>query len=803
VVVEDAPATRSASEAQPGGGRHWKVRPDRSWSVFARLDGRPSATVFIFLLLQTIALLTQVLAVYMARYGANAPAQVVSSCAFGLTFASALWALTRPQLARSVRNAAVVCLGVTTALQWYLRDPLLFRGYDEQQHARTLHDIVSSHGLFQENPLLDVSPRYPGFEALAALFHQLGLPVMAASITVVLVARLALVLVLCDAVEQLTGSSRAGGLAVAVYACSAHFASWDAQFAYQTLALPLALAAVAFVARARRADDPRILLIGASVCLLAVAFTHHVTSVLTATFLAVWAVVERGQPRRRVLFGAMVAVVVSAAWSAIQWPLLWKYFGPVFTELAHQASGGLLRVPFSNRAMQPVPLWEQLLIYYYAAAVALIVLAVTLVYARAILRRRRPGAPHDSPRWWQPRTLLVLIAALMPVLVLTRVLPGFIEISDRLNTFLFLPLSLLVADCVVRWSRSQPGPLNRRLRALTLVLATGVFVGGYLLGSGGYFGRLPGGYLPGGESRSIDSETIAAVRWAGDALPSGSRVAADRMSAAVLSSEAGLWPVLAQDKQAITWLYSADYWGSDQHKIVRDLRLRYLYVDRRLADGLPLVGVYFFVGESELPQLLTLDELTKFDDVPGVQVVYRHGPVTIYDLSGLGYGEVRSGWFGESRQISIPVQLALGLLIGLILAIAVRFGAGVFAIEKARAFRIAAGPSLTFAAGLSALCVMSIALLSARVWLDPLVFASAALVVLLVNPKWANWARDRLRRGAAVSWKWVAASSMVALLVVTTIALAILDASADDVTSVRTILDDPSAIHLSHPRASE
>jgi hypothetical protein len=54
---------------------------------------------------------------------------------------------------------------------------------------------------------------------------------MAAALVVVLVARLVLVLVLCDAVEHLTGSPRTGGLAVAVYAGSAHFTVFNPTFA--------------------------------------------------------------------------------------------------------------------------------------------------------------------------------------------------------------------------------------------------------------------------------------------------------------------------------------------------------------------------------------------------------------------------------------------------------------------------------------------------------------------------------------------------------------------------------------------
>ena len=144
-------------------------------------------------------------------------APVVSAGAIGLTFASALRVLTDAQLSRAARNAAVVCLGVVTAVQWRVSDPLLFTGLDEQLHLRTLRDILLSHSLFQPHPQLAVSSRYPGLEAVTVLFHQLGLPVMVAAVAVVLAARLALVLALCDAVEHLTGSPRAGGLAVAAY----------------------------------------------------------------------------------------------------------------------------------------------------------------------------------------------------------------------------------------------------------------------------------------------------------------------------------------------------------------------------------------------------------------------------------------------------------------------------------------------------------------------------------------------------------------------------------------------------------
>ena len=821
-LIERTQERPQERQSAVSGGRHWRRFQYLTSLGLARLDDSPSATVFVLLLWQAAALLMHVLAVYMARGDAFDSALVVSACAVGLTFASALWVLTRPHLARTVRNAAVVCLGVTTALQWRLRDPLLPIQFDEQQHMRTLRDIVFSHELFHANPLLSVSPRYPGLEAVAVLFHQLGLPVFIAVTAVVLVARLVMVLVLCDAVEQLTGRSRAGGLAVAAYACSAHFVPWDSMFAYQTMALPLAVAAVAFVARARCADDPRRLLIGASVCLLAVAMTHHVTGVFTAIFLVVWTVVERGRPRRRILYGAIVAVIVTVGWAMIQWSLLWVYFYPWYEDVIRQIRGGGLRKPFSNTAVYPTPLWEQAFIFYYALAISAIVLALTLLCARARSRQRLQRDATPNTRIW-PRPFLVLLVVPIPVLLVARTLPGFIEIGDRFNTFLFLPLCLLVADGVVRWSRSHSRPYLMRVRTPALLMATGVFLGGFLLGSAPDWARLPGSYLPSAEGRSIDAETLAAVHWAREALPTGSRIAADRMGSALLSSE-GMWPVFWDGDLAIPSLYFADSWGPGQTETVQGLSVRYLYVDSRLADGLPLVGVYFFMGEvlgatyttmTKPPQQLTLNQLTKFDDVAGIQLRYRHGPISVYDLSGLNVKKIPSGgWFAKSGPMdNVLIQLSLGLLVGLVVAFAVRFGVGAFVVEKVQAFHKAAGLPLTLAAGLSAVLVTSVIMLCAHIWLAPWTFLSVTLTLLAANTRWAKervkswlhppvavngwqqgWVLPPKRK--RVQWSWIVGAALVALPTAAAIALATGDAYAGDVTRVREILDDPAAIHL-------
>jgi hypothetical protein len=701
---------------------------------------------------------------------------------------------------------------------------------------------------------------------------------MAAALTVVLIARVVLVLALCDVVEHLTGSTRAGGLAVAAYAVSGSFVFFNLQFAYGTLALPLALAAVALIARARWVTDPRLLLSGAGVCLVAVVVTHHVSSWLTVSFLAAWTVAQRGdQSKRRVFYGAVIAVVATTAWAIIQWSLLREYFGPIAEDYAAQITGGLHRAPFSDASGNRDALWERIFITYYAVSVTLVSSSLVQIWARSIQLRLLPGArfkpardvrrtavsnstvnrryrgalvtfrdtaspsvpsragtnslrrrrnfqtgywpslkqwwssarrrPGRDPQRWEPPVLLVLIVAMIPVVFAARLMPSGAELGDRSASFLFLPLSLLVADFAVRWFRftlqlfrSRPWDglrTARRLmlvRALTLVLATSAFVGGYLTGSGPDWARLPGGYLISAYGRSWDPETFAAALWVRSGLPPGSRIGADCEASDLLAGQANVWPIVQDHGLDVHSLYFAGQWGPAQSELARRLHVRYLYVDRRLADGLPR-SWYFFKNDqidraTGGPQQLTRLELTKFDAVPGIRAIYRHGPIAIYDLSGLGVVEWRSGWFGKTpHTMGLYLQFGIGSVLGLVLTL-VRSTV----TKTVRTFQSAAGPSLTFAAGVGALCTASVTMLLAHIWLGPTVYLSTALVVLLAN---RHWATELLRKSAIrVGWRQIAASTVVAVLVAAVIALSILDAFPSEVKRVQEILNDPTAVHI-------
>lgn len=736
------------------------------------------------------ALAGQVVAVALARHEQRLVAEVLSDISLAVIYGSALWTLTAAHLDRATRNAAVLCLGLGPTLFWRATNPMLFTGFDEQLHMRTLGDILSSHRLFEANPLLEVSPRYPGIEAVATLVHQLGVPTMAAAFVVIVICRVVLVTVLCDAVEHLTGSERAGGLAVAVYALSSQYVFFNSQFAYQTMALPLALAAVSFIARAHEADDPMPFVGGATVCVLAVSVTHHVTSFLTAGLLLAWAVVERGRGRSWTAYGALAAIAATLAWAIVQRQLLSDYFGPIIDDVRAQFVGGERRELFKDSAGTAARSLDQYLLLYYAAALSVIVLVIlVLAYRERHLQMGR----------------LVLVAAMsasIPVLLAARVVPKGGELFDRSNSFLFIPFSLYVASFAAWfWWREEHHygfKQHRRVMTVRLVgiaLASAAFLGGYILGSGANWARLPGPYIPAADTRSMDAETLAAAKWARDALPAGSRIAADRVSSTLLASQAGLWPVMkGPNGTDAAALYVARTWGAAETDLAGSMRLRYLYVDLRLADQKPPFGSYFFNGETGDGEQLTKQQLAKFDRVPGITVAYRHGPVSIYDLGGLGIAELRSGWFGTTPQVRVSTQLAVGLSGGLFICLVMRSRLGPRIRASGARLRREWEPALTGAALLGSACLTSIGLLLAGVWLTPLTVWSGVGVVALVHYRAVGAAVRAVT--ARVPRHTVRTAVLIAVPFGVVVAAAMWVAAAEDIVKVGQILDDPNAIQV-------
>jgi hypothetical protein len=570
-----------------------------------------------------------------------------------------------------LREVTVAVLGVYPAVVYRMSNPLApLDGYDELIHEQTLLNLLRGSGLFAPNPVLRVSPYYPGLELFTGVTIRLtGLPVTLAISFVILLCRLLLVLIIYHAALLVSPSRRGASLVVAFYLVCSQSYSFNSQFAYQTLALTLGLGGLFLLRRAQLVDyaAARRHLLIASLVLIATVVTHHATSWIVLAFLVAWAAMSRKGARKILARAALVMGAAVAIWTAAVARWLVGYFVPIFSTALQSAQSFLARSSarhiFGAHAGTPaIAPWERVVLLVYLLSCSL----AALICAWIMLSR----AFHNRDR------MLGFLGALNLMFPLTAAAhfdPSVGAFGDRASTFLFLPLALSCSLVIQRDPRIIRRPARRPnpYRPAVLIALIGgtavVYLGGTLLGSSPDWLRLPGPYLVSAEGRTLDPETIAAADWVAKNLPSGSNIVADRMPADFLATQARQWPVpQPQHGPDSALLYFSDAWGPQQTAIVKSLHINYLYVDTRLADSLPLIGYYIYEGETPKPTRITVADVNKFAHVPGLKAVYHHGPVTIYDTSGLGVVSKRNGFTGYHPMGLGFVDAILGAVVALL-----------------------------------------------------------------------------------------------------------------------------------------
>jgi hypothetical protein len=563
-------------------------------------------------------------------------------------FVSFMAVLLAGRPSRALREFTVAAVGVYPALIYRMTSPLVLAGFDEHIHERSLLDLLQGSGLFAPNPILPVSSHYTGMEWFTGTVERLtGMPIMLAISLVVLLCRLLLVLTIYHGALTVNPSRRGASLVVILYAASPQFYFFNSQFAYQTMALTLGLGGLYLLRRAQLAagNASRRLFCLAVLPLIATVVTHHVTSWIVLAFLVTWTVfAARGQ--RKVLVCAVAVMGISVIiWTADIVARLSVYLGPLMAGALQEfelfAGGGTVhRKVFSGGGGAVTPVWERgFLIYYSLVCTCAAVICGCTLLSRAFRQRNR---------------MLGLLGALSlayPITLAAHFVPTSADLGDRSSTFLFLPLALSCSLVIRRAPRGSRRVVRRHspvVPVFLLGLIASTYMGGVMLGVGPDWNVLPGPYLVSAEARTQDPETLAAIQWAATHLPAGSRVVADRVPADLLAAQARLWPVMAPEHGLeAAGLYFADVWGPAQTAIAKGLHIRYLYVDRRIADSLPRDGFYFYPGEAPAPKHITAANLTKFAHVLGLKAVYQHGPVTIYDTAGLGVSTMRDGFVGK------------------------------------------------------------------------------------------------------------------------------------------------------------
>jgi hypothetical protein len=560
----------------------------------------------------------------------------------------------------ATRQLTVVLLGLYPAVVYRMSSPLVLGGFDEHLHERTLTDLLNGSGLFALNPLLAMSPRYPGLELFTGVLIRLtGLPAMAGISLAVFICRVLLVLFLYQGALAVTRSYRRASLMVIFYAASPQFYFFNSQFAYQTIGLTLGIGGLVLLHRSLEDDYPgarRPLIVLATLSLVASAVAHHATSWITLAFLVGWtATAERSKRRTLALVTAITAIAV-INWTNLSVTDVTSYISPIFTSIIHELLHAFGRTSlFSDSGGgSSDPLWERAVIVLYALLAA----SAALVCGWKVLRRSIRNRNYTL-------ALVGIVSMAYPATLAAHFQGMTASYGDRTSTFMALPAALCCA-LVVRNPIGSLGRVTRQRSSSYWVALLGAaalaYLGGVAFGSGPNWSLLPGKYLVDAQSRSQDSETVAAVRWAGTHLPAGSRIIADRTAANLLAGEARMWVIKNRwNGENPSKIYFSKTWESSFDTIIEGLDVQYLYVDDRLSESLPHSGYYFFPYETAKPTQITAAALTKFKNVPGLAMVYQHGPIAIYDTTDFDVAKTKDGYVGSRpKGLSPPLQVVAG-----------------------------------------------------------------------------------------------------------------------------------------------
>jgi hypothetical protein len=595
---------------------------------------RPSRSLSTTALVCALGLMSVSLAFWAGRSGHDGSAATAAYWLGQMLIVTPVAArlLTRPPaLPWESMGLVALLAGAEYAVKLFY-SPIMFTFPDELEHWRTTENILQTGHLFTTNYSLPISPDFPGLENVtAALSAITGLSVFASGMVVIGVAHLLLVALLYALFHEFSGSTRVAGVGSLIYAMNPHFGSFDSMFIYQVLALPflvLGMYAVLQLMPPARSQQTRPRIgwwVTLVLSLVTVTVTHHVTSYVLAAVLGLLSVVSGVQSGWRaarvpaLAFGLTVAAI--SGWLLSVAPTTLSYLAPAITSL----TGGLARNPTGGNlkpSLDASPAGDRVLVL-----ILVLVLGVLLLYgAPRIWRAGRRGIG--------PTTLLVASVSYYFVLVVRLVSSDGAELAGRAFTFVFIPAAYVAAVGVVHLIRQRSHrAMRRRARELVVVaVAAAMFAGGIAAGWPPYWERLPGPYQAGGFERSVSPQGIAAAKWTLTALGPGSRIGVDSGNAALLGAY-GQQDTLRDASS----LYYSDNLGPTERAYLASSSLRYLFVDRRMARSLPVSGSYFAVDPhaGQVTSPIPLQNLDKYDGMPGVNRLFDSGDIVIYDLRGL------------------------------------------------------------------------------------------------------------------------------------------------------------------------
>jgi hypothetical protein len=538
---------------------------------------------------------------------------------------------------RSDRILLVTATGLFGYAAKVLHDPTQFVISDEFTHLSAAQQLTDAHALYQSQPLagLNAAAGYPGLHAVTAALHEVtSLSLFASGVLVIAAARIVLMIALYLLVERVTGSSRVAGVAALLYAADANFLFWMSQLSYESLSLPLFVAAV-FAVISRPADrrGPWLALTACAVILgAAIIPTHHLTSYAFAAllWLLTLASLATGERSARMPYLATFATAGAALWFSLvatgTRPYLEVVFRRTYDAIADVASGGT-RKPFESAGLSTPPLEQALAFVAVALVCAGLLLGLRALWRRSAVDGRPPMATATA----------LLVGASGCVFLLgypLKLFPGAWETANRAADFLFIGVAILLAVAVVRLADGGRWPGRRR--AALAVLAAVAVCGGVSQGWPAKLLLSQPLTVKTSSGDVIAPQSAADARWLVSHLPHGSRYVADETSGRWLAVDGAQTVFGGRSTGVPEMLKQARLAGWQRSLLVRK-GVDYVVVDQRKISANNLAGYFFASGERPdggvgyYPAAVR----EKFSDLPRSSRILDSGDIVVYDVSNL------------------------------------------------------------------------------------------------------------------------------------------------------------------------
>jgi len=622
-------------------------RVDTSWGWFPLIT-----------LLQTLSLLLTAIA-YTGNRNGEAWATPLFWLSLVVIFAPSALRVSFRSISRKERIGLVIMTGLALYLVKALYTPLDFAFHDEFLHWRTATDIILTNHLFTPNPILTVSPLYPGLETLTSAFADLsGLSVVEAGMIALGVVRIMFMLALYLFYEKVSHSAQIGSIVTLLYLGNSNFLYFDSQYSYESLSLPLATAVLYIVLLQQRAQGRgfvRLLLLVIPI-IATIAMTHHLTAYVLAALLLAWAIIAfvMSGTRRQSLNIGIVSISTFAlvsGWATYTGNIAEGYLLPVIGGGIGEFIGLILneedgRQLFRGAAGLVTPLWERVVgILSIICIMTVLPIGLWQIWRSPFKKRAQSEGisilkAKAVRTWYRYRNNAVVIlfggvVFLYPVMLAFRFTSKGWEIANRSSEFVFWAVAFILAIGALGLRSYLPSQIWRIAFTIWITI---IFLGGSIAGWPPW-ARMPGPYMVSADAQSIEPQSISAAQWAGAHLDPQDRIAADRINTLLLATYGHLMPVTHQyDNIYISSIFFSDQIGPTELGLVRSVNLRYALVDDRLSTALPTVGVYFEAGEIGADQHTSppsLAVLSKFETIPNVSRLFDSGNIKIYDVSVL------------------------------------------------------------------------------------------------------------------------------------------------------------------------